>query len=99
MRICGSCHTLVSTAEDPDIWCPRCFEALDPDSESILKRFVELGVVEYNRKGGVTLNEAQKAASELLDRFSAIQLEILVVESKLTNHHDGGKCGDCEGER
>lgn len=88
MRICGSCHTLVQVgASTTD--CPRCSEALDPDSLSLLRRFIELGTVEQGRKGQVTVREAQKAASEILNRLDHANM-------KLALHHDGEGCPDCK---
>ena len=88
LRICGSCHTLVQVENDFTKDCPRCQEQLDPDAESLLRKFIATGIVQFNRKGGITLYEAQKAASEVL-------LALLHERTKLELHHLEGMCSDC----
>ena len=68
MQICGSCHTLVQGISGV-LGCPRCGDPLDPSAESILEKFIDTGIVEFNRKGGVTLHEAQGAAREVLSEL------------------------------
>lgn len=72
MRICGSCHTLV-TVDKKTTSCPRCKAPLDPSSEDILRKFIATGIVEFNRKGGVTLHEAQQAATQVLEELDRLR--------------------------
>jgi len=75
MRICGSCHTLVNS-EVGELECPRCHDFLDPTAESILQRFIDTGIVEFNRKGGVTLHEAQVAAQRIIEELLQARIEL-----------------------
>lgn len=67
LRTCGSCYNLV-TAEEGTSVCPRCRKALEPTSEELLQRFVDHGTDIF--KNGVKLQEAQKAAANVLARLN-----------------------------
>lgn len=81
VRICGSCHTLVTLEQESLTICPHCEDPLDPDAGAILTRFIASGVIEFNRKGGVTQKQAQAAAATILERLDL--------------HHREGRCPDC----
>lgn len=90
MCICGSCHTLVTPLKGATK-CPRCQEDLEPDAAALLRKFIETGIIESNRKGGITIREAQKAANEVLG-------ELQHTHAKLKLHHVGSECSDCTKE-
>lgn len=91
MRICGSCHILVEPERESSN-CPRCGNPLDPDAASRLRVFIEEGIVEFNRKGGVTLRQAQDAAD-------AILAELVHMKVRLARHHVGDVCSICHPEQ
>lgn len=89
--ICGSCYTLI-TAEENAVECPRCKGALNPTSHQRLRKFIDNGTDPTSK--GIRLQDAQKAATEVLGKLEEYERFFSWLSSIETTYATGTGCSE-----